>query len=521
MLPQLKVINILVKEDCHVPDVISTFSPEENYMMLKIGSDCLLEGRKVVAGLTQQEIYRKIKEESREQIQKLEMDMIVERELKKQVEYSITKIFETQVERLTKQLETARTQLLTYESENKNFQSAETERIQSIVSVEVEKTKERYEMDAERTRQRNEFMLNEKEKQNQLFREMIERETKLNRDETKLTREALNVVKENVIKLSSTKSSASKGSDGEKLFQEYTETFIDFRGFELLDKHKQGGSGDFHMRFEEFDVLVDVKNYKTNVPNKEREKIKNDLLKNQHLTFAWLVSLNTCIDKWDKSPIMYEWVNTSQCIVHINNLTSFEDPKKILRIVWFTCKELRRFLVDPSALEEVSELTVLKEKQFKLNDKFKNLKKHIRELNTSLNSSKAIVQLLNDELKSMMDVDTEEIANFSAFESWWDSRIELTDENVSETSSEIWLKFKQDEKTIINELHLTPDMLKQFIKSKVSCDNIVSKPKSTCFDVKGLKFKNKKRKQDVVMDIPVNKKMPAAIEVVIEKQVPK
>lgn len=518
MSQQLKIINILVKEDCHVPDVISTFSPDENYLMLKIGSDCLLEGRKIVAGLTQQEIYKKIKEESKEQIQKLEMDMIVERELKKQVEYSITKIFETQVERLTKQLETARNQLLIYESENKGFVIADAERIQSLISVEVEKTKERYELDAERTKQRNEFIMNEKEKQNQLFREMIERETRLNRDETKLTRDALNVVKENVIRLSSTKSSASKGSDGEKLFQEYTETFIDFKGFELLDKHKQGGSGDFHMRFQEFDVLVDVKNYKTNVPNKEREKIKNDLLKNQHLTFAWLVSLNTCIDKWDKSPIMYEWVNTSQCIVHVNNLTSFEDPKKILRIIWFTCKELCRFLVDASALEEVSELTVLKEKQFKLNDKFKNLKKHIRELNTSLNSSKAIVQLLNEELKSMMDADTEEIANLSAFETWWNSRIELTDENVSETSSEIWLKFKQDEKTIVNELHLTPDMLKQFIKSKVSCDNIVSKPKSTCFDVKGLKFNNKKRKPDGVNDKQVNKKIPDAIELFLEKQ---
>ena len=80
MLEQYKIINVLVKDDCDVPEVIATFSPEENYMMLKIGSDCLLEGRKVVAGLTQQEIYKKIKEESKEQIQKLEMDMLVERE---------------------------------------------------------------------------------------------------------------------------------------------------------------------------------------------------------------------------------------------------------------------------------------------------------------------------------------------------------------------------------------------------------------------------------------------------------
>ena len=500
MLPQFKIINVLIKEDCHVPEVISTFSPEENFMMLKIGSDCLLEGRKVVAGLTQQEIYKKIKEESKEQIQKLEMDMVVERELKTQIEISITKIFETQVERLTKQLEAARNQLLSYESENKELMKSDTDRLQTLVSVEVEKTRQRYE-----------FIVNEKDKQNQLFREMFERETKL-------TRESLENVKENVIKLSSNKTSAQKGSDGEKLFQEYAETFIDFKGFDLLDKHTQVGSGDFHLRFEEFDVLVDVKNYKTNVPNKEREKIKNDLLNNQHLTFAWLVSLNTSIDKWDKSPVMYEWINTSQCIVHINNLTSFEDPKKILRIVWFTCKELCRFLVDVSTVEDASELTTLKEKQFKLNDKFKNLRKHIRELNTSMNSSKAIVQLLDDELKEMIDTDTEEIANFSVFEGWWESRVELTEEPVMETSTNLWLKFKQEEKTMVSEFYLTSEMLKQFIKSKVSANNIVAKSKSSCFEIKGITLKAKKRKPDggvVVTESQINKKMPAAIEVVL------
>ena len=501
MLEQYKIINVLVKDDCHVPEVIATFSPEENYMMLKIGSDCLLEGRKVVAGLTQQEIYKKIKEESKEQIQKLEMDMVVERELKKQMETSITKIFEGQIEKLTKQLEAARNQLIAYESENNDLAKSDTDRLQSLISIEVEKTRQHYE-----------FVVNEKEKQNQLFREMFERETKL-------TRESLDNVKENVIKLSN-KTSAQKGSDGEKLFQEYAQTFIDFKGFDLLDKHTQVGSGDFHLRFEEFDVLVDVKNYKTNVPNKEREKIKNDLLKNQHLTFAWLVSLNTSIDKWDKSPVMYEWINTSQCIVHINNLSSFEDPKKILRIVWFTCKELCRFLVDVSTVEDITELTTLKEKQFKLNDKFKNLRKHIRELNTSMNSSKAIVQLLDDELKEMMDTDTEEIANFSAFESWWESRVELTEEPVMETSTNLWLKFKQEEKTIVSDFHLTPEMLKQFIKSKVSANNIVAKGKSTCFEIKGLKLKTKKRKTDVVVsvatEVQTSKKNPFS-NFVIEK----
>jgi hypothetical protein len=101
------------------------------------------------------------------------------------------------------------------------------------------------------------------------------------------------------------KSTSHKGSDGEKQFEDYANTFIDFKGFELIDKHTQGGDGDFHMRFEEFDVLVDAKNYKKKVPIDQREKIKNDLIKNEHIPFAWLVSLNTTIDKFDKSIIMH------------------------------------------------------------------------------------------------------------------------------------------------------------------------------------------------------------------------
>ena len=54
----LKIINITIPEDCVLQN-IDSFSPQENYLMLKIGSSCLLEGRKVVAGLSQKEIYKK------------------------------------------------------------------------------------------------------------------------------------------------------------------------------------------------------------------------------------------------------------------------------------------------------------------------------------------------------------------------------------------------------------------------------------------------------------------------------
>jgi hypothetical protein len=223
-------------------------------------------------------------------------------------------------------------------------------------------------------REKYDWLLKEKDNQNRLNREAVEK------------------LQESVVKLTN-KSTSHKGSEGEKQFNDYAETFIDFKGFQIIDKHTQGGEGDFHLHFEEFDILADAKNYNKKVPIDQREKIKKDLLKNEHIHFGWLVSLNTLIDKWDKSPIMYEWINTTQCIVYINNLSCFEDPKKILRIVWYSCKELYKLIDDDNV--DTSELTTLREKQFKTNDKIKNMRKSIRELNTNINISKNIIFMLH------------------------------------------------------------------------------------------------------------------------------
>ena len=77
----LKIINITLPEERNLPDIMSTFSPEENYIMLKIGCQCLEEGRKSVIGFSQKEIYQKIRNETKEDIEKLELDILVEREM--------------------------------------------------------------------------------------------------------------------------------------------------------------------------------------------------------------------------------------------------------------------------------------------------------------------------------------------------------------------------------------------------------------------------------------------------------
>ena len=440
----LKTITLTIPQECNLN--MNDFSPEENYQMLKIGSQCLLEGRKAVAGLTQKEINQKIRQEYKDEIQRMEMNIQLEKEVTKKMEERISAMYDTQVTQMKKQIELLSTQLKTYELENKD-----------LIDKEVNKAREKFEL-----------LLQEKDRQNQLNREVFDKAIQI-----------------------TNKSTSHKGSDGEKTFSEYAETFQDFKGFEIIDKHTQGGEGDFHLHFEDFDVLADAKNYKKKVPVDQREKIKKDLLKNEHLHFAWLVSLNTPIEKFDKAPIMYEWINTTQCVVYINNLSSFEDPKKILRIVWFTCKELYKLIEDVD--QDENELTDLREKNFKLMDKVKNIRKTIREINTSMNATRNLIQVMDDELRGILEAETNEIvtSNISLFDDWWEQNIEIINGETIVASTDLWNKFKQENKLMINEMNISGDKFKQYIKSKVPLSSIILRNKNanSAFDIKGLKMK--------------------------------
>jgi hypothetical protein len=444
----IKIINITVPGDAIIPEILSTFSPEENYMMLKIGSESLSEGRKQVANLTSDEIFKKVRNDFEKEIENLNNEISTERKTSLLMNEKITRMYETQLDQLNKKFENALSQIEIYKQGNS-----------SSLNEELNKVKEKYDL-----------LYREKEKQ-------VERMTEVH--------EKL------IVQHQSSKSTSHKGSEGEKTFSEYAETFIDFKSFNIIDKHTQGGEGDFHLHFEEFDILVDAKNYKKKVPIDQREKIKKDLQKNEHLHFGWLVSLNTSIDKYDKSPVMYEWINTKQCLVYINNLSSFEDPKKILRIVWFTCKELYKLIEDVD--QDENDIIELKEKNFKLIDKVKNVRKTIREINTSMNATRNLIQVMDDDLRGLLENETNEIvtSNISLFDDWWEQTIEVTNDEAVVSSTDLWTRFKQENKLIINEMNISGDKFKQYIKSKVpsSCIILRNKNANSAFDIKGIQMK--------------------------------
>lgn len=456
---ETKMINIAVPINWTAPEIMCTLNAEENAFILNTGSEMIKEARSLVAGLSQKEIYNKIREESKSEIQKLELDLLVEKELQTKMESRIRYIYETQIDKLNKLMDELKDKLKNYECQNKD-----------LVEQEVNKLEIKYNT-------------------------IVESKDKVI-DSLSSTYEKLYTT------IQSHKSTSHKGKEGEKLFEYYAEdTFRDFKGYNLIDKHTQGGAGDFHMLFEEFDVLVDAKNYKKKVPIEQRDKIKKDLLKNEHLPFAWLVSLNTSIDKYDKAPVMFEWINTKQCIIYINNLTEHEDPRKLLRIVWFTCKELYKFIEEVTVDNE--ELQELKNEKFKLIDKVTKIRKRIREVNTSINSTKNLVQLMDEELKEILSNETSNIveSNYGVFDEWWDNNIELTVDEETLLSTEMWVKFRQENKELIKDSEITVDKFKQYIKTKMPHSKIVIKSKNanSAYELKGLKFKDKK--QEIIKKI--------------------
>ena len=95
-----KTVIITIPDDGELPKIVSSFTPEKVLLALNIGCRCIEESEQSLLGLTQESIYNKIKEETRGQMEKMEMDLIMEKETTKKMEERIIKIYEGQMEQL-------------------------------------------------------------------------------------------------------------------------------------------------------------------------------------------------------------------------------------------------------------------------------------------------------------------------------------------------------------------------------------------------------------------------------------
>ena len=461
-----KAISLTIPINENVPEIIHEFSPEENYLMITIGSECIKKGRIALAGFSQQEIYNKIKAESKEEIQKMELDIIVQKEITKKMEEQISKMYDVQLEQLKKQLESSKQQLRIYESESND-----------VIQKEIDKVKEKYHV-----------LLNEKDRQNQLNREVFDKAEKL--------------ISKNI-----TKSSIAIGDDGENIFEYLSDTFKDFAGYRIENKAKQAHKGDFHLFFEEFNILVDSKNYSTIIQKKEVLKIESDLIDNSNMNFAWLVSLNTDISDCNRFPITTKWITTDigvKCILCINNLLESKDPKNILRQAWFMCNEF--YKLTKNVNKEDNELEQYREKDYILQKQIKNLQERACEIRKSINASFNILKHMDNDLLEMLALVSNEFISkkFSSngkISEWFELNVEYTGDENKLSSAEIWNKFKRENKEYIIESKLTIDMFKDTLTSILDSSTYAEKSKKGAVEFIGFRFKPQEN-QNIIITKP-------------------
>lgn len=498
-----KQIRITIPANAILPEECASFSPEENYMMIKIGCECLLEGKKAVVGLTQDEIYSKIKNENRILTEKMELELLVERETGKKMGEKMTKIYEGQIEQLKKKLDVAIEQINSYELENSH-------KLEERIKKEREKLEERI----EKEREKYELLLKEKDEQNRLNREVFDKAANMN----KYT------------------SSSKKGDIGEDVFSYLSNTFKDFNGYKIINTSKEAHKGDFHLFFAEFNVLVDAKKYSTTVQKKEIDKIESDLMKNDNMNFAWLVSLDSEIAGWNRFPIMSKCVITDagiKTIIFINNLMQTEFPEDMLRNAWSFCNSYHN--MTKKVDKEDGELNKYRDQNLVTIKQINNLQEINSEMRRNLNASSNILKKSESTLLEMLStlsnkIIIEHFDKYEKVEEWFDMNVEYTDNKELDkiSSTELWSKFRKEYKDYVIETEFTIDLFKEAIRKVVNVSNYTERNKKSPIILVGYKLKEVEIKEVVIENLilelekkPHEKKSGEKKEKVVKEKVVK
>lgn len=474
-----KIINVTVPMDWVIPETLNMLCPEESALILDMGCKTIKEARKMVTGLSQKEIYNKIREESKEEIKKLELDLLVQKEVQSNMEVYINNNNKKQIEQMKEQIDKLRSQVITYECQNK-----------IVIDAEVNKEKEKYKM-----------ILNDKDKQIMRMTENYEK--------------FLKQTMEN-------KSSKKIGDEGEDNFVLLSETFKDFVGYNIEKKSHQAHKGDFHLFFEHFNVLVDLKNYTGKVQKKELEKIEHDLSINDTMDFAWLISYESSVSEWNRFPIMCKWIITDvglKCIIIVNNLNSNGNPTDVLRIVWNMTNEIH-IMMRKSKEVDNTELEKLRERDYNVLQKIKTAQKRLSEMKRNVASMSQIAKDIENDIIDAVSMFTNELSKNTFDKSlkikeWWNETIEFDNNGETKlTSTEIWSKFKKENKNFVDEHKMLVDEFKSHLKNFIDVDYYIEKSKKGSLEFIGFKFNEdllvqkdlKEEKMEVNLVIPAQTK---------------
>jgi hypothetical protein len=324
---------------------------------------------------------------------------------------------------------------------------------------------------------------------------------------------------EKFLQQTDTKSSKKLGDEGEDNFILLSETFKDFIGYKIEKKSHQGHKGDFHLFFEKFNVLVDLKNYTGKVQKKELEKIEHDLSINDTMDFAWLISYESSVSEWNRFPIMCKWIVTDvglKCIIIVNNLNSNKEPTDTLRIVWNMTNEIHMMMSKTKEIDN-TELEKLRERDYNILQKIKIAQKRLSEMRRNVVSMSQITKDIENDIIDAVSMFTNELSKNEFDKSlkikeWWNENIIFIGNNDNKlTSTDVWSRFKKENKVYVDEMKMLIDNFKNCVKNFVDVNNYVEKNKKGLIEFIGFKFKdvlvcneNEKVKSEENLEVELN-----------------
>lgn len=474
----IQCISIIIPKDVE-PINTSYYTPYENYVILKTGIEALTASKKSLISESNKQIYTELQQSfqstlnSKENeynehitrithtLQNTEQEMqIMKDRLNKQLEY--------ENQRINDEVENA----LKYKSDSyemiiksKDNDISNTHQLMYSREKELIELKEQVKYSELSTNIYIDKMVNER----------MEYEKSKYMDTMKESLEKNSVLLKTIADNSSTKTSTEIGIIGENKFFDIAEnTFQDFPGFEIIDVHKQINKGDFHLVFKDLTIMIDAKSYKRKVDITQRDKLKNDLKKNKHIHFAWLVSLNTKIDKVDNGIFTLEWISNYQCIVYINQLLNLDNPVDILKTVFYLCKDNYTRIISNEMNNQ--DIIQMKEAHYKLTDKITLLKKRVKEIKLSINGLKNLHDELEGDIVGLLNESTNTVISkyYDVVSTWWGNTLKYS-KGETIKSTKIWSQFKKDNLEISKEME--PNSFKDIICSIISETDII-KPKT-------------------------------------------
>jgi hypothetical protein len=442
-----------------IPSCFTSANPEKTALILQMGADVFNSGVQAVSSMSHDEIRAELREDyesklrdAAEVLKKSEMEIVILRELHKRDKEDENKRLDENINRLLK-IKDNEIRFL-----NETLIGREKDLVQQR---EVMRTKET-EMNITVEKIVNDRLAYEREHHQIAVKDTLEKNMKMIED-----------INRNLL----SKCSVDKGKIGEKIFESLAkDTFVLFNKFEICDNTKRAHEGDFHLKFEDFTVLADAKYYKGSVDATQRKKIINDLRGNAHIPFAWLISLDTRVDCFDKCSFMFEWISDTQAVVYVNSLldNSADKQRDLLLTIYFEC--LAHYKRIQASELGATELVNLRQLRYDLVDYQRvELTRKLAEIKKTMNILGNLHDSIKNDLAKLCSNDTTLVhgENDEKIIKWWnENTVRL--EGYETTSTTFWNKFKIDNPTLKD---IGPKMFRDVIQNILACNDFV-KPKT-------------------------------------------